>query len=396
MEDLLFLAHRIPYPPDKGDKIRSWHMLKHLATRWRVHLGAFVDDPADWAHVEVLKGVCTDTCLRPLHPRSSKLRSLSGLLTGKALTLPYYYDSDLEHWVQAKLQSGVGAVVVYSSAMAQFVMAARNVRRVMDFVDIDSDKWRQYAPTKPWPMSWLYAREGRKLLAWERKVAQDFDASLFVSEAEARDFRLLAPESARKVGHFNNGVDTEYFSPDHEFETPFTVGEAALVFTGAMDYWPNIEAVTWFAQEVMPRIGNAVPQARFYIVGSRPTPAVQALAGPSVVVTGRVPDVRPYLAHAASAVAPLRIARGIQNKVLEAMAMGKAVVATPQALEGIDAQPGRELLVAEDAQAQADMVLRLLQDVALASELGSAARRRVAEDYTWAPNLARLEALLES
>jgi sugar transferase (PEP-CTERM/EpsH1 system associated) len=394
MEDLLFLAHRIPYPPDKGDKIRSWHMLRHLAQDWRLHLGAFVDDPADWEHVEVLKGVCTDVCLRPLHPRSGKLRSLTGLMTGKALTLPYYQDAQLDQWVQAKLDSGIRAVVVYSSAMAQFVLHAHGTRRIMDFVDIDSDKWRQYAPTKPWPLSWLYAREGRKLLEWERRVAQAFDASLFVSAAEARDFRRLAPESAEKIGHFNNGVDTDYFSPTHAFDSPFPPHCRPLVFTGAMDYWPNAEAVTWFVREVLPQVRRQAPEAHFYIVGSRPGGGVLALASEGVEVTGRVPDVRPYLAHAATVVAPLRIARGIQNKVLEGMAMGKAVVATPQALEGIAVQAGKEVWLASDALAQANAVLALLGDQNQAREMGLAARQRVAADYTWAPNLARLDALL--
>lgn len=394
MEDLLFLAHRIPYPPDKGDKIRSWHMLRHLSTRWRVHLGAFVDDPADWSHEAVLGKVCADVCLRPLHPRSGRLRSLSGLLTGEALTLPYYRDAVLQRWVDAKLKAGMGAIVVYSSAMAQFVMAAQDVRRVMDFVDIDSDKWRQYAPTKTWPLSWLYAREGRKLLEWERRVAQAFDASLFVSQAEARDFHRMAPESVMKVGHFNNGVDTDFFSPDPDCANPFPADCRPLVFTGAMDYWPNVDAVTWFAREVFPRVRHEIPQARFYIVGSRPDGAVQALAGEAVTVTGRVPDVRPYLAHADAVVAPLRIARGIQNKVLEGMAMGKAVVATPQALEGILAQDGGEVWMAEDARGQAEALSRLLRDPGQARAMGEAARKRVSADYTWAPNLSRLDALL--
>lgn len=395
MEDLLFLAHRIPYPPDKGDKIRSWHMLRHLAGNWRVHLGAFVDDPADWAHADVLRGVCADVCLRPLHPGTGKLRALTGLATGEALTLPYYRDPAMARWVESKLAAGVRAVVVYSSAMARFVMHARDTRRIMDFVDIDSDKWRQYAPTKPWPLSWLYAREARRLLAWERRVARTFDACLFVSEAEARDFRALAPESAAKVGYFNNGVDTDFFSPSRVFDTPFSPGGRVLIFTGAMDYWPNVDAVTWFAREVLPRVRKEAPDVRFCIVGSRPTPAVQALAGEAVMVTGRVPDVRPYLAHGAVVVAPLRIARGIQNKVLEGMAMGQAVVATPQAMEGIAARPGEEVWVAEDPGTQADQVLRLLKDRDRAREMGEAARRRVVADYTWPPNLARLDTLLK-
>jgi len=391
---LLFLAHRIPYPPDKGDKIRSWHLLRHLAENWAVHLGAFVDDPEDWRHASKLAEVCADLKLVPLDPGRRKWHSLAGLATGEALTLPYYRDATLTAWVRDKLATGVSAAVVYSSAMAQYVMDARDIRRIMDFVDIDSDKWRQYAPTKPWPLSWLYAREARKLLEWERRVARAFDASLFVSEAEARDFRVLAPESAPKVGFFNNGVDTDYFSPAHAFDSPFPAAGRALVFTGAMDYWPNVDAVAWFAREVLPRVRRAAPDVRFYIVGSRPAPDVRALAGEAVTVTGRVPDVRPYLAHAAAVLAPLRIARGIQNKVLEGMAMAQAVVATPQALEGIAARPGEEVWVAEDAAAQAEQILGLLRARDRAREMGAAARRRVVADYTWTPNLARLDALL--
>lgn len=394
MEDLLFLAHRIPYPPDKGDKIRSWHLLRHLAESWRVHLGAFVDDPTDWEHVAALNDVCVDTYLRPLHPRSGKFRALTGLLTGEAMSLPYYRDRCMRRWVDAKLAAGIHTVVIYSSAMAQFVIQANGVRRVMDFVDIDSDKWRQYAPTKPWPLSWLYAREARKLLDWEKRVTRTFDASLFVSAAEARDFRALAPELFGKVDYYNNGVDDSYFSPAHRFASPFARPGPGLVFTGAMDYWPNVQAVSWFVQEVLPRIRKSAPDCHFYIVGSRPSAAVQALAGEAVSVTGRVPDVRPYLAHAAVVVAPLRIARGIQNKVLEGMAMGKAVVATPQALEGISARNGEEVAVAEAADAMAREVVQLLQAPDKARDMGAAARQRVEAGYTWTPNLARLDVLL--
>lgn len=391
MDDLLFLAHRIPYPPNKGDKMRSWHMVKHLAQNWRIHLGAFVDDPTDWQHRPVLEKICADICLRPLDARTGKLRALSGLLTGKALTLPYYQDATLDRWVQDKLQSGIRAVVVFSSAMAQFVIHTQGVVRIMDFVDIDSDKWTQYAPTKAWPLSWIYAREGRKLLEWERQVAQAFDASLFVSPVEARDFCAMAPESAHKISHFNQGVDTDYYSPEHNFENPFPAGTKPVVFTGAMDYWPNVDAVTYFKTDVMPLILAKEPKARFYIVGTRPTPAVQALADDTTLVTGRVPDTRPYVAHAAAVVAPLRIARGIQNKVLEGCAMAKTVVVSPQALEGIAAQAGTEVLLADTPAEQAERVLEAFAG----RDCGAAARQRVLAEYTWAPNLAKLDVLLQ-
>jgi len=394
MSELLFLAHRIPYPPNKGDKIRAWHLLEHLSRRHRLHLGAFVDDPDDWRHEGKLREICASVHLVGLDPRWGKLRALSGLLTGDPLTLPFYRHAGMQRWVDERLAEGVDKVLAYSSAMARFVVDRPGVRRIMDFVDIDSDKWRQYAPTKPWPLSWLYRREGERLLAWERRVAAEFDASLFVSPAEAADFRRLAPQSADKVGYYHNGVDADFFSPERGYPDPYPAGVRAVVFTGAMDYWPNVDAVSWFAREVLPTLRAERPDLLFAIVGSKPTGEVQALAGqPGILVTGRVEDVRPWLAHAAAVVAPLRIARGIQNKVLEGMAMARPVVATPQALEGIDALSGKEILLAADRESMAAAVGRVLD---VASPLGDAARMKVLRDFAWAGNLARVDQLLEA
>jgi len=391
--ELLFLAHRIPYPPDKGDKIRAWHLLEHLSRRYRVHLAAFVDDPEDWRHCDKVRSVCASTYFAELNPRLGRLRALTGLLTGAPLTLPYYRHAGLQAWVDAHLHGGVGRIFTYSSAMARFVIQAEQTHRVMDFVDIDSDKWRQYATTKSWPLSWLYRREGERLLAWERKVAAAFDASLFVSATEAADFRALAPESAARIGYFNNGVDAGYFSPERAYANPYPAGVEAIAFTGAMDYWPNLDAVDWYAREVLPRLRASRPNLLFAIVGSRPGPQVQALAAlPGVLVTGRVDDVRPWLAHARVVVAPLRIARGIQNKVLEGMAMARTVVATPQALEGINARVGEEVRCAATAADLARETLAALDG----PELGPAARARVLHDFAWDSALARVDQLLEA
>lgn len=390
MDDLLYLVHRIPYPPDKGDKIRSYHLLRHLARQYRVHVGAFVDDPDDWRHAEALGDMCADVLLRPLKPGPAKLKSLIGFVTGEALSLPYYRDRAMAAWVRGKLGQGIRRTVMYSSVMGQYVLDAPGIR-VMDYVDMDSDKWRQYAANKRWPMSAVYRREADRLLDWERRVAAEFDAGLFVSEREAADFRAAAPEVADRIGWYNNGVDTDYFSPEGDYASPYPPGETALVFTGAMDYWPNADAVQWFARDILPRLRAARPEVVFTIVGSRPTPEVQALAQlPGVRVTGRVPDVRPYLAHAAVAVAPMRIARGIQNKVLEGMAMARPVVVSPQGYEGLSARPGEDLLLAGDADAFATQTLAALER----PDLGARARQRVLDDYAWDSCLARVDALL--
>jgi len=395
MDELLYLVHRIPYPPNKGDKIRSFNLLKHLAQSYKVHVGAFIDDVEDWQYAEALAKLAGgEIKLLPLNSRTATLKSAIGLLTGEPLSIPYYRDRRMQTWVDAMLATKpIARALVYSSSMAQYVMKYHTLNRVIDFVDIDSDKWRQYAEKKPWPMSWVYRREARTLFEYERHVTHEFAAAAFVSEAEAALFKKLAPDCADKVFGFSNGVDTDYFSPEHAFASPFPVDECDIVFTGAMDYWANVDAVTWFAHEVFPDIKRAHPAAHFYIVGSRPTAEVQALAQEhGVRVTGAVPDTRPYMAHAAVAVAPLRIARGIQNKVLEAMAMAKPTVVSEQALEGIDAAPGRDILLATDAATFADQVSRAI--AGQVPEMGDAARQRVVSDYSWSGHLRIVDQLL--
>lgn len=395
MEDLLLLIHRIPYPPNKGDKIRSYHLLKHLARDYKVHLATFVDDADDWQHVPTVEKMCASSHFASLNPTLARVRSLSALVKNRSLSLDYYRDATLERWVdQTVAAHKIERVLVFSSAMAQYADKYPNARRVVDFCDVDSDKWRQYADKKSWPMSWLYRHEARQLLSYERQVAREYDASLFVSAPEADLFRQLAPESDARIGFFSNGVDTDYFSPAAAGASPFKDGERAIVFTGAMDYWPNVDAVQWFAAEAMPLLRARFPDLTFYIVGARPTPAVLELAKqPNIVVTGTVPDVRPYIAHARAAVAPLRIARGIQNKVLEAMAMATPVVVSPQALEGIEAEPGKELLLAQDAAGFADAVAVLL--ARSGNDMGLAARARVERKYSWPSNLACIGERLE-
>lgn len=397
MSALLFLAHRIPYPPDKGDKIRSFHLLRHLARRHEVHLGAFIDDRRDWAHVAELKRICKDACFVALPPMRARLHSLAALATGEPLTLRYFHSKRLGRWVDGLLRAGrISRALAFSSAMAQYLPeAVPGVRRVLDFVDLDSDKWRQYGEQSRGPRRWLYRREARTLFAEERRYAASFDASLFVSEAEAGLFAAAAPEVAGRVAVVENGVDAAYFSPQATYVNPYGQNEAAVVFTGAMDYWANVDAVTWFARDVFPVVRAARPDASFYIVGTRPSREVRELAGlPGVCVTGAVPDTRPYLAHARAAVAPLRLARGVQNKVLEAMAMACPVVASPQAIAAI--RPCAELSEWSGGTPEriAGLLLRLLHGQE-AVGLGQALRAHVQRHYDWQRNLERLDAIVD-
>jgi len=398
MEDLLFISHRIPFPPDKGDKIRSWNFFRHLAERYRIHLACFIDDPNDRQYVEALRERCTESFFAELSPGLARLKSLRQLVTGEALTLGYFHSGAMERWIADLVaRRRPQRAFVYSSGVAHLLMSPEfaTMRRIIDFVDVDSDKWQQYASRQAWPVSAIYRREGRKLLEFERAVAAEFAASLFVSPREAALFRDLAPESADRIQHVNNGVDFDYFSPERTYDNPYAGAEPVVCFTGAMDYWPNRDAVIWFAEQVLPLLGGHGIKARFVIVGSNPAADVRQLGNlANVSVTGRVADVRPYLAHAAAVVAPLRVARGVQNKVLEAMAMARPLVATPQALEGIDAEPGLHLQLAADAAGFAAALAALLRDGGQA-EIGRRARARVVQAYGWANNLTRLEAIIE-
>jgi sugar transferase (PEP-CTERM/EpsH1 system associated) len=398
VEDLLFLAHRIPYPPNKGDKIRSFNILRHLSRSYRVHLGAFVDDPCDMRYCDKVEALCASTCLLPLSPTRAKIRSLSGLIQKTALSPHYFYDKRMQQWVASRMASvSPQRVFVYSSPMAQYVLGENSsqIRRVIDFVDVDSDKWSQYADRKAWPLSWLYRREAGMLLQFERDIAMKFDVSLFVSAEEAALSRKLIPEAASSIHYFDNGVDHEFFTPDRDYDDPYSGCRDALVFTGAMDYWANIDAVKWFAQEVFPKVLAEVATTRFFIVGARPSREVQELSAlPGVSVVGAVKDIRPYLAFARAAVAPLRIARGVQNKVLEAMAMARPVVATRVAVAGIDITGEDGLVIADNSDEFSEKTIRLLQSSG--PSVFNNSRDWVCKRYDWEHNLRKLDEYLEA
>ena len=404
MANLLFLVHRLPYPPNKGDKVRSYHLLKHLTARHRVFLGTFVDDPDDEAHIDTVRRLCLDLHVVRLTPFTAKLRSLRSLLTHEALGLRYYQNIGLQDWVkQTLVEKKIDATVIFSSVMAQYVAPSRDVipPMLVDFVDVDSAKWTQYAANHRWPMSWLYQREGERLLAYERSVAARSQRSFFVTENEAALFRKMAPECADRVEAMSNGVDSDYFAPNTSRPSPFEENpsnsvQIPVVFTGAMDYWPNIDAVSWFVSDILPKLLLLWPLIRFYIVGRSPPPVVQALASDVVIVTGTVPDVRPFLQHAAVVVAPLRVARGIQNKILEAMAMARPVVTSASCAEAIEARIGEELICATTSD---DFVLEidaLLKAPEQAAAIGRSGRLRVIKNYSWAAHLAGIDRYLDS
>lgn len=395
MSEILFLSHRIPYPPDKGDKIRSFHFLKALAERHTVHLGTFVDDPADWTHAAAVRQLCRgEVCMRPLEPRKARLRSARGFLSGAPLTEAYYADSVLRRWISGlAARRPLAGVFAFSSSMCQYavpVPLSPGAVRVADFCDVDSDKWRQYGQDHGYPLRLMYMREARTLAAAEASYVRQFDATLVISAVEADILGRIVGSGTNRVRVVPNGVDTDYFDPARAYPRPFDAGLKPIVFTGAMDYHANIDGVKWFVQEVLPAIRQEHPDSVFYIVGSNPSPLVRRVgARTGVVVTGRVPDVRPYLAHAAAVVAPLRIARGVQNKVLEAMAMARPLVATENALQGIPSAAEAGVAVANSSDAFAAAVTSRMSS----DESTIQGREFVAKRYSWAAHLAVVKEL---
>ena len=399
MPNLLFISHRFPYPPDRGERIRAWNLLRHMAKTYRIFLGAISDDPRDAEHEAPLRAICAELARFPVDKRAQKLRAMLRWRPGRPLMLDYYGSPGLQAWVDGVLaRERIDVVYIFSTAMAPYALrdaaSPAGPRRILDMQDIDSEKWTQYAAQSGWPARLVWAREGRTLLAYERRAAAACEHTMFVTQAECRRFAELAPETSARIGWLEQGVDLDSFSPDLPLDNPYPDAGPWLSFTGNMDYWPNEDAAIWFAREILPLLRVRDPAPRFAVIGANPSPAVRQLAElPGVMVTGRVADVRPYVRHADVSVAPLRLARGVQNKVLEAMALGRPVVATPGAFEGIRATAGADLLVADGAAALAATVGEVLDGRHPA--LGQTARRTIEAGYGWPVILRKLDATLE-
>jgi sugar transferase (PEP-CTERM/EpsH1 system associated) len=382
---VLFLSQRVPYPPNRGDKITTARLVERMQRAHRVEIVAFAHDQADREAARELERKGFEIAVFPPTPR---WRALPALLGSEPLTLRVYGSRALQAEVDRRIR-GCDLAYAYSSSMGAFLLPHDGVRRVMHFAELDSDKWRQYAERMPPPLSWVYRREARTLLEFERQLARAVDENVFCTPLEQRIFQERIPGASSLV--IRNGVDLAHYAPAPEKAEP-----GRLVFVGVMNYHPNVEGVLWFCDRILPRLRVRVPGTQLSIVGSHPVPAIRRLAArPGIEVTGFVDDPRRWLERASVSIAPLRIARGIQNKVLEAMAMALPVVGTSAATQGVEGESGRDYLVADSEDAQVEAVCALLTDPARARELGRAARRFVEERFHWERCLAPLDGLLE-
>jgi sugar transferase (PEP-CTERM/EpsH1 system associated) len=401
-KDVLILAHRIPYPPDKGDKIRTYHMVQHLAQHYRVTLVCLIDDPDDCRHIPALEQMVHKLHYLVRTPRIMRAYVAWSLVTGCSFSQACFYSAKLQHVVDAYLDTQKpAAILCFCSSMAEYVFRSRHwperfrdIGLLDDLIDVDSEKWAQYAVKHNSLLGWLYRREARLLRVVEQRIVQEFERTFLVSEEEKKV--LGSDSSLEKVEAISNGVDLDYFSPGAIKNQQIARVSGKLVFSGAMDYWPNVEGAVWFAEEIFPLVRKQVPRATFCIAGRNPAPAVKALEQvDGVEVTGTVPDIRAYLASAHVCVVPLLIARGIQNKVLEAMAMGKPVVATFGAATGIKAKNGDEIIVADDEIRMASEIITLLGNSERCHSIGQKARQYVEREHSWESHLRRLNEVIE-
>ncbi len=388
--NVLFVCHRFPYPPRRGGKIRPFHVIRHLSRHHQVTVAAPVRSPDEAAEGQGLAAHCRRVLTEPISPPAALLRMAARLPTRWPSSPAYFWSPRLARRIREELaREAYHLVVVHCAFVAPYVAWIRDLPKLLDFGDMDSQKWLAYARFRRPPVSLAYALEGWKLRRLEARLAARFDLATCTTKAE-----LATLESYRvpvRLGWFPNGVDADYFSPVDASYDP-----DAICFTGRMDYYPNQQAMIEFCRCILPRIRARRPRATLRIVGAAPSRAVRKLGElPGVTVTGTVPDVRPYVRTSAVSVAPLVIARGTQNKVLEAMAMGVPVVASPAAAEGVDAVPGRHLLVAATPDEFADAVLQLMESSEERRRLAEAGRARVLSHHDWERALRRLDDLVD-
>lgn len=393
---LLMLTHRLPYPPNRGDRIRSYHLLRELSPHYRITLATISDrTPAD--HSLAALGELTDHLLvRPVSRWRTRRRAAQALLRGQAATPAAFYHRGLARaLIQAHRAEPFDAVLTFCTGMigyARRVMAASGnhvPRHVVDLVDVDSLKWSAYGSTASWPMRWVYAAEGKRLKRIEACPATVTDAITVISDAEAQAYRKhVADHPGLTV--VPNGVDTDSYTP---LPDP---ANHTLVFTGVLDYKPNVDAVRWFASEVMPLLRVKLPRAKLLVVGRHPGESLRRLHGKDgLYLVGEVEDIRTWIGRASLVVAPLQLARGVQNKVLQAMACQRAVLCSPAAAEGIDARAGLHLAVAHDAQRFVTIAHRLLTHPTGRQRMAQMARKQVCKVYGWSQVLQPMRELLQ-
>ena len=399
---ILYLAQRLPFPPNKGEKIRTFHQIQRLAQLGhRVDVAAPQEQEQDTLEGSKLAAITQGRVILSRKPGKASL--FMGLIKGEPLSVSNFYSSELQQQIDQYLASHpVDAIVCTSSAMAAYVFKSKALgslnkapKLIMDFMDLDSDKWAQYAATAKPPMKWVYQREARLIGNYEARIYQRFQTSIFISQAEV-DLLAKRIGNDEKFLVVSNGVNTQEFCPPSS-RAAISAASLHMLFTGVMDYLPNEDAVCWFINDAWSQVKAKYPSATFTIVGMNPSKKVLQLADkPGVKVTGFVDDVIPYFNQANLFVAPFRLARGVQNKVLQAFACGLPTITTSMGIEGINAQHQENVLIANDIATILKAIDQLVSDPDKAATIGKNARALLEQDFSWESRLEPLCRIIET
>lgn len=398
--NILFIAQRIPYPANKGEKIRSFNQAQFLAELGnQVYVISPLEEKSEAVYVEQLAKLTNFSCEYALLS-NKPLRLITGLVKGESLSVANFYSAQLQNIINNALTNQVfDAIICTSSAVAKYVFNSRVLsslpkkpKLIMDYMDLDSDKWQQYADKANFPMKLVYQREAKLISQYEIKIQKHFDACFFIADAEVNLFKKAAG-NITNVHTLGNGMNTDEFFP---VTTPPNNNAPKFIFTGVMDYKPNVDAVIWFVEQCWPAIIAQYPQAEFIIAGMNPNTAVMSLQKyKGITITGFVEDILPYYHKADYFVAPFRLARGVQNKVLQAFACGLPVISTPMGAEGIDCVDGEHILLANTPDEFLQQVRLLEQDDCLKQAIKADALTLIHEHYSWQGKLAPLKTLIE-
>jgi sugar transferase (PEP-CTERM/EpsH1 system associated) len=387
---ILLVCHRVPYPPKRGGKIRPFNIVRHLHEQGHeVTVASLARDRAELEESAGLSRHCSRSIVEVIEDRIAWPRMVAWLPTTRPSSFGYFYSPRLERRIREVAAGGLDLIFVHCSSVAPYVVDLPAQAKIIDYGDMDSQKWREYSRHKPFPFSAGYWLEAVKLERTERLLADSFDLCTCTTRAELETLKALGV--TRPSGWYPNGVDAEFFKP-----APGGDYDPDLVsFIGRMDYFPNQQGVLKFCAETLPELQRRRPATRFEIVGADPPAEIRALAKlPGVTVTGSVPDVRPYVTRAALTVVPLDIARGTQNKILESLAMGVPVVCSSAATGGVDVVPGEHLLEFSTSQQLVDRILSVLESPQERRRLAEAGRARVLSNHSWPSSMKRLDALI--
>ena len=387
---VLFLSHRFPYPPTFGSKVRAFNVIRHLAREHEVTVLSLVRSDAEAEEAKGIAAFCAGHRAVRVHNIVQAAKIAATLPSAMTASEAFFHSAELQREVDRQLASGsFDLVFAHCSAVGRYIEHVEGIPKLMDFCDVDSRKWLDYLAFKPWPLTLGYRWEAWRMATAERRVAANVDVVTVATQGEVAT--LAEAGVTERVDWFPNGVDVEYFAPSEVAYDPNVIS-----FVGRMDYFPNVQCMVDFCADVWPALRRARPRLKLQIVGAAPTAAVLALARiEGVAVTGSVPDVRPYVQGSALTITPLKIARGTQNKILEAMAMEVPVVSSRIAASGVDAVPGEHLLVADGVAETCDTILRLLGDPAERARLAKAGRARVLTHHAWPNAMKRLDGIME-